>query len=44
MKVAINGFGRIGRTFFRQAFGSGGIEIAGINDLTPVDMLSYLLK
>jgi len=52
MKIAINGFGRIGRTFFRQAFGSTGspqaggqkIEIVAINDLTDEETLAYLLK
>lgn len=44
MKIAINGFGRIGRTFFRQAFGEDGIEVPAINDLTDKEMLAYLLK
>lgn len=44
MKIAINGFGRIGRTFFRQAFGADNIEIAAINDLTDEENLSYLLR
>jgi glyceraldehyde 3-phosphate dehydrogenase len=44
MKIAINGFGRIGRTFFRQAFGHKGIEIVAINDLTDKATLAYLLK
>lgn len=44
MKIAINGFGRIGRTFFRQAFGSSDIEIVAINDLTDEESLAYLLK
>jgi glyceraldehyde 3-phosphate dehydrogenase len=44
MKIAINGFGRIGRTFFRQAFGEEGIDIVAINDLSPLDNLVYLLK
>src|SRR3989344_4072725 len=44
MKIAINGFGRIGLSFFRQAFGSDDIEIVAINDLTDVHMLAYLLK
>jgi glyceraldehyde 3-phosphate dehydrogenase len=43
-KVAINGFGRIGRLFFRQAFGAPGIEIAAINDLGDGGDLAYLLK
>ena len=44
MKVAINGFGRIGRLAFRQMFQKNGIEIVAINDLTNPEMLSYLLK
>ena len=44
MKIAINGFGRIGRTFFRQAFGAPGIEVVAVNDLTDEETLSYLLK
>lgn len=44
IKVAINGFGRIGRTFFRQAFGHSDIEIVAINDLTDSQTLAYLLK
>ena len=44
MKIAINGFGRIGRTFFRQAFGDSDIEIVAINDLTDEESLAYLLK
>ena len=44
MKIAINGFGRIGRLAFRQIFDNNGIEIAAINDLTSPDMLAYLLK
>ena len=43
IKVAINGFGRIGRLAFRQMFGSD-FEIVGINDLTSPDMLAHLLK
>ena len=43
-RVAINGFGRIGRLFFRQAFGMSGIEIVAINDLGDVDNLAYLLQ
>lgn len=43
-RVAINGFGRIGRLFFRQAFGVEGMEIAAINDLGDVPNLAYLLK
>lgn len=44
MKVAINGFGRIGRLSFRQIFGTEDIEIVAINDLTKPEMLRYLLK
>lgn len=43
-KVAINGFGRIGRLFFRQAFGNKNINIVAINDLGSIDNLAYLLK
>lgn len=44
VKVAINGFGRIGRLAFRQMFAAEGFEIVAINDLTSPDMLAYLLK
>ncbi|MDX8417438.1 MAG: type I glyceraldehyde-3-phosphate dehydrogenase [Absicoccus sp.] len=44
VKVAINGFGRIGRLAFRQMFGAEGYEVVAINDLTSPDMLAYLLK
>ncbi len=44
MKVAINGFGRIGRLAFRQMFHKDKIEIVAINDLTSPEMLAYLLK
>lgn len=44
VKVALNGFGRIGRLVFRQMFGHAGTEIVAINDLTSPDMLAYLLK
>ena len=44
VKVAINGFGRIGRLAFRQMFGAEGYEIVAINDLTKPDMLAHLLK
>lgn len=44
MKVAINGFGRIGRLAFRQMFGKDGIEVVAINDLTDPKMLAHLLK
>ncbi len=43
-KLAINGFGRIGRIFFRQAFGNPAIEIVAINDLGTAANLAYLLK
>ena len=44
IKVAINGFGRIGRTFLRQAFANHEIEIVAINDLGSPENLAYLLK
>ena len=44
VKVAINGFGRIGRLAFRQMFGAEGYEIVAINDLTSPVMLAHLLK
>ena len=44
VKVAINGFGRIGRLAFRQMFGAEGYEIVAINDLTSPAMLAHLLK
>ena len=44
VKVAINGFGRIGRLAFRQMFGAKGYEIVAINDLTSPKMLANLLK
>ncbi|NCB32756.1 MAG: type I glyceraldehyde-3-phosphate dehydrogenase [Erysipelotrichia bacterium] len=43
VRVAINGFGRIGRLAFRQMFTSDGYEVVAINDLTSPDMLAYLL-
>lgn len=43
-KVAINGFGRIGRLFFRKVFGNPNFEIVAINDLGDVENLAYLLK
>ena len=43
-RVAINGFGRIGRTFLRAAIGNYEIDIVAINDLADNDALSYLLK
>ena len=44
VKVAINGFGRIGRLAFRQMFGAEGYEVVAINDLTKPEMLAHLLK
>ena len=44
VKVAINGFGRIGRLAFRQMFGTDGYDIVAINDLTDPKMLAHLLK
>lgn len=44
VRVAINGFGRIGRLFFRAAFEQPGIEIVALNDLGDVENLAYLLK
>ena len=43
-RLAINGFGRIGRTFFRYAFGNPELEIVAINDLGSLENLAYLLK
>lgn len=43
-RVAINGFGRIGRGFFRLAYGRPELEIVAVNDLTPPESLAYLLK
>lgn len=43
-KIAINGFGRIGRIFLRQAMGHKGFHVVAINDLGSVDNLAYLLK
>lgn len=44
VKVAINGFGRIGRLAFRQMFGAQGYDVVAINDLTDPKMLAHLLK
>ena len=44
IKIAINGFGRIGRLTFRKVFGNSDYEVVAINDLTSPDMLAYLLK
>jgi glyceraldehyde 3-phosphate dehydrogenase len=43
-RVAINGFGRIGRNFFRAAWGNPGLEIVSINDLFAPEYLAYVLK
>jgi len=44
MRIAINGFGRIGRAFFRLAFEESDIQIVAINDLADLENLTYLLK
>ena len=44
VRVAINGFGRIGRLAFRQMFGAPGYEVVAINDLMEPSMLAHLLK
>ena len=44
VKVAINGFGRIGRLAFRKMFAADGYEVVAINDLTDAKMLAHLLK
>ena len=44
MRIAINGFGRIGRTVFRILNASDNFEIIAINDISPSDSLVYLLK
>ncbi|HZX47599.1 MAG TPA: glyceraldehyde 3-phosphate dehydrogenase NAD-binding domain-containing protein, partial [Nitrospirota bacterium] len=44
VKIGINGFGRIGRNFFRIVFNNPEIEIAAINDLTDAKTLAHLLK
>ena len=44
IRVAITGFGRIGRLAFRQMFGAEGYEVVAINDLTSPSMLAHLLK
>lgn len=43
-RIAINGFGRIGRLFFRQAYGNKDLEVVAINDLGDIENLAYLLK
>ena len=44
MRIAINGFGRIGRLTFRKIFGDRDMEVVAVNDLTKPEMLAYLLK
>ena len=44
LKVAINGFGRIGRNFFRASLNEGSFEIVAINDITDAKTLAHLLK
>jgi glyceraldehyde 3-phosphate dehydrogenase len=44
MRISINGFGRIGRAFFRLAFEESDIQIVAINDLADLENLAYLLK
>src|SRR5574344_1154162 len=44
MKIGINGFGRIGRFVFRAAMTRKDVAVVGINDLSPVDYLAYMLK
>ena len=44
VKVAINGFGRIGRLVYRQIYNMEGIEVVAINDLTSPKVLAHLLK
>ena len=43
-RIAINGFGRIGRLFFRAAYGYPNLEVVAINDLGDIENLAYLLK
>lgn len=43
-RLAINGFGRIGRTTFRAAFDHPGVQVVAINDLAPIEQLAHLLK
>ena len=44
IKIAINGFGRIGRTFFRVIFNNPDYKIVAINDLSNIKVSSHLLK
>src|SRR3989344_1616144 len=43
-RISIKGFGRVGRIFFRQAFGNADLDIVAINDLGTPENLAYLLK
>jgi glyceraldehyde 3-phosphate dehydrogenase len=44
LRVGVNGFGRIGRVFFRAAWGTPGLEVVGVNDLSDAKTLAHLLK
>jgi glyceraldehyde 3-phosphate dehydrogenase len=44
IKIGINGFGRIGRLFFRRTVQVEGVEVVGINDLIDVNYIAYMLK
>ena len=44
IRVGVNGFGRIGRVFFRTALEAGDIEVVGVNDLADAKTLAHLLK
>ena len=44
IKVAINGFGRIGRLVYRQIYNMEGIDVVAVNDLTNPEQLAHLLK
>ncbi len=44
LRIGINGFGRIGRLFFRRAIASADVEVVGINDLLDVDYIAYMLR
>jgi len=44
VKVAINGFGRIGRNAFRAALGDSGLDFVAVNDITDAKTLAHLLK
>ncbi|MGB7171914.1 MAG: glyceraldehyde 3-phosphate dehydrogenase NAD-binding domain-containing protein, partial [Candidatus Acidiferrales bacterium] len=44
VKVAINGFGRIGRNIFRAALGDKAVEVVAVNDITDSKTLAHLLK